>query len=196
MRNLLLAGVAALSCSLAAPAAAHAQADDPYIGDIIVVGFNFCPRGWAQLGGQLLPINGNESLFSIIGTTYGGDGRTTLGLPDMRGRVPVGAGQGPGLSFFQLGQRGGSHTHTLTEAHLPPHNHAAHFSNSPGSTPNPQGATISNLNVANTYATTPNTAFESDTIGITGNNNPIETTDPVLGLRYCMALQGLYPPRN
>jgi microcystin-dependent protein len=97
---------------------------EPFIGQIMLVGFNYCPRGWAEANGALLPIAQNTALFSLLGTTYSGDGRTTFGLPDLRGRVPIGDGTGAGLSPYQLGQKGGVESVTLTSSQLPPHAHS------------------------------------------------------------------------
>ena len=98
---------------------------EPFLAEVKIVGFNFAPRGWAQCDGQILPINQYQALFSILGTTYGGDGRTTFGLPDLRGRVAMHPGNGPGLSPRQLGQKTGTETNTLTVNQMPAHNHTA-----------------------------------------------------------------------
>lgn len=104
---------------------------DPFIGEIRLVGFNFAPQGWALCNGQLLQINQYQALFALLSTTYGGDGRTTFGIPDLRGRVPVGVGQGPGLTNITLGQKSGNEAITLNVSNMPAHNHAATFSGTP-----------------------------------------------------------------
>ncbi len=122
VKQLLLSFGLILGLSASAPDITQAQTD-PFIGQVITVGFNFCPRGWAPANGQLLPIAQNTALFSLYGTMYGGDGRTTFALPDLRGRAVVNAGQGPGMMNYRVGQRGGLETVTLTTQQIPAHNH-------------------------------------------------------------------------
>ncbi len=120
--------VGALSASLVIPTKAMACSTDSYIAAMCAFGGNFAIRGWAKTEGQLIPISQNTALFSLLGTTYGGDGRTTFGLPDLRGRAAIGAGSGPGLQSIRLGQRGGAESHTLTAQQMPQHNHTASIS--------------------------------------------------------------------
>ena len=115
--------LALIGLASSTPKQAVAQASDPFIGQIMVVGFNFCPRGWAPANGQLLPISQNTALFSLLGTNYGGDGRTTFALPDLRGRAVISMGQSPGMSNYRIGQHVGAETITLTTAEIPTHNH-------------------------------------------------------------------------
>ena len=140
MKRTLAALAAASTLSVATPSYAGVE---PYIGEIMMVGFNFCPRGWTDANGQLLQISSNTALFSLYGTIYGGDGRTTFKLPDLRGRVPMHTGTGPGLSPRQLGQGGGSETNNLVSNNLPAHSHPATgkvvATNLPGDTPTAAG---------------------------------------------------------
>lgn len=175
---------------------------DPLLGTIILFAGNFAPRGWAFCHGQILPIAQNTALFSILGTTYGGDGRTTFALPDLRGRVPVGQGQGPGLSPIQLGERGGSSTVTLTQAQMPAHVHTA-TSTLPVSAAN---ARVSSP-VGNVLAVTPDEIYGppssatdstavSTTVDAAGGSQPVSVMPPYLGMNYIIALQGIYPSRD
>ena len=159
-------------------------------------GFNFAPRGWASCSGQLIAIQQNTALFSLLGTTFGGDGRTTFGLPDLRGRTPMNSGQGPGLNQRQLGESGGSETVTLSVTQLPPHVHqvslpcstddgnaGAAKGNFPASTPTPN------------YATVANASMGAGTSGPSGNGQPIPIVPPFLAVNFCIALEGIYPSR-
>lgn len=170
---------------------------EPLLGSIMLFAGNFPPRGWAFCNGQLLPISQNSALFSIIGTLYGGDGRTTFGLPDLRGRAPVGAGQGPGLSNYSIGSRVGSETTTLTAANLPSHSHTLNGSSSPGTSSSPNG----NVPAVNRdgilhYGTQADATMSSASIANTGGNQPFNNIQPVLGMHYCIALQGIFPSRS
>ncbi len=176
---------------------------EPFIGEIAMFGGNFAPRSWALCNGQLLPISQNEALFSLLGTTYGGDGRTTFGLPDLRGRVPIHAGQGPGLSNYQLGQRGGAETVTLTSAEMPSHNHTSALEMRVGSsapdTADPNGNIITSCKI---YSSVKNPSVKlgdgmfTNTIGNTGGNQAHENRPPFQTINYIIALQGTYPSRN
>lgn len=173
-------------------------------------GGNFAPRGWALCEGQLLPISSHTALFSILGTTYGGDGRTTFGLPDLRGRAPIGNGSGPGLSPRQLGEKGGSETNTLQTVHLPAHNHAAALNVSSAdatqsaATENSTIATPGTLSGRTFTATqgfnagTPDVTMNAASVqtGMTGGNQPVNNVQPFLAINYIIALEGTYPSRN
>lgn len=191
--------VAAASLSLSAPAQAG---NDPYIGDIMPVAFNFCPRGWTGADGQLLPISQYQALFSLYGTTYGGDGRTTFALPDLRGRTPINHGQGPGLSQRNLGSKGGTETNTMTVAQMPTHNHAGGIRTLSGApnTNSPVGATFAvQAGPAYNNSATPTGRFmNADTIGVenTGLGQAQGNMQPSLTIRYCVSLQGVFPSRN
>lgn len=175
---------------------------DPFIAQILMFGGTFAPRGWAYCDGQLLAISQYNALFSILGTTYGGDGRTTFGLPDLRGRVPVhaGSGTGPGLPAVRLGQKGGSPTNTLVVGQLPSHNHTAAAQ---GANPVGRGEATASPNNAypaegGSYATAKNVAMAADsvTVGLTGSNQPINNMQPFQSVNYIIALEGTYPSRS
>ena len=161
---------------------------EPFVGEIRLVGFSFAPRGWAFCDGQLLPISQNNALFSLFGTTYGGDGRTTFALPDLRGRVPIHKGQGPGLSRYVQGQKGGAETVTLTVAQIPAHSHNHSGNLRPGD--NPVG-TSNAVDVRQNIA--PNATFNSQN---TGGGQSHENRPPYLVLNFVVALVGLYPSRQ
>lgn len=171
---------------------------EPFIGQIMIVGFNFPPRGWASCDGQLLPIASNTALFSLLGTTFGGDGRTTFALPDLRGRTFRHVGTGPGLQPVSWGQRAGSNTRILTVANLPAHNHSVSL---PVSTAAGEEASPANnflANHAGAFAEDPTAGQNSGagTSGNTGSNTAVDINNPFLGLHVNIALQGLFPSRN
>jgi len=176
---------------------------EPFIGQIIMFGGNFAIRGWALCDGQLLPISQYTALFSLLGTTFGGDGRATFALPDLRGRVPLHFGQGPGLSQYQLGQTGGAEQVTLNAAQIPAHNHpaTANALNGPGNSNvaagnvwakdlGTQSATYSNA--APNAAMSPNAL----TVGNAGGSQPHTNVQPYLCINFLIALEGIYPSRN
>ena len=163
---------------------------EPFLAEIRMVGFNFAPRGWAFCDGQILPINQNQSLYSLMGTTYGGDGRTTFGLPDLRGRIPVHLGTG-----FRQGQKSGEETHTLSEAEMPAHTHPMRASELPGDSTNPAGtlsaqSPVGDLQYASAVANK-EMGETSVTGGVAHNNMP-----PFLAVNFCIAILGLFPSRN
>lgn len=164
---------------------------EPFIGTIILFAGNFAPRGWAFCAGQLLSIAQNSALFSILGTTYGGDGRTTFALPDLRGRVPVGIGQGPGLPAVDLGEQGGAATTTLLATNLPAHSHSFALAHAPA-----DGKEAGYLASGEIYASAKNSVAPADTIGVAGNNAPVNNMQPYTGLNYIIALEGIYPSRS
>ena len=173
---------------------------DPFIGQIIMFGGNFAPRGWAFCNGQLLAISSNSALFSILGTTYGGDGRTTFGLPDLRGRSAMHAGNGPGLPSYRLGQKGGQESVTLTTLQIPSHTHAAtlHGETAAATKANP---TNNMLAGANTYAPPvagDNKTLANDSIIVNnaGGGGAHNNMMPTITLNYIIALLGTYPSRN
>ncbi|KQC34650.1 hypothetical protein AAU57_13060 [Nonlabens sp. YIK11] len=173
------------------------------IGEIKMFAGNFAPRGWALCNGQLLPINQNSALFSILGTQFGGDGRTTFGLPDLRGRTPVGPGNGPGLSTIQVGQKGGTETHTLSLAEMPSHSHIA-----TGSIPvntisgdndevSPANGVLSNTGDDQYASSASADSMPANvTVGNTGGNQSFDIRNPYQGVHYIIALQGIFPSRN
>ncbi len=171
---------------------------EPFIGEIKIVGFNFAPRGYALCDGQLLPISQNTALFSLLGTTYGGDGRTTFGLPDLRGRAAVHQGQGPGLSLRTIGERSGTESVTLSVAQIPNHSHAANCQSGPGDSNDPQGRFWSkDLGVSSaTYHSAANANMNNNTIGAIGGSQSHDNMSPFLTVNFVIALVGVFPSRN
>lgn len=171
---------------------------EPFLAEVRIVGFNFAPRGWAFCDGQILPINQNQSLYSLLGTTYGGDGRTSFALPDLRGRTPIHVGRSNGGGHHDLGQKSGEETHTLSANEMPQHTHILHASSSDGNTQAPQGhvlaRTVSNLYEANASAIGPN--IQPGTVTNVGGSQAHDNMQPYLTLNFCIALQGLFPSRN
>ena len=174
---------------------------EPYIGQIIMFAGNFAIRSWAFCDGQLLPIAQNTALFSILGTTYGGDGRTTFGLPDLRGRVAIHEGRGPGLSNYQLGQKGGQERVTLQTTEIPAHNHTGTLRcvDDDGSLAGPKDNNLANASSGTPYssgAADANMKTGSVTTDNTGGNQSHYNIQPFQVVNYEIALQGLFPPRN
>lgn len=170
----------------------------PLIGEVKMFGGNFAPRGWAFCEGQLLAISSNSALFSILGTTYGGDGRTTFGLPDLRGRAAIQQGSGPGLPNYSLGQRGGAETHTLIPGELPPHSHIVQINanSSSGSENSPAGNFIAAHNGAFSEDATAGAKLEGLVTNNTGGNLSHSNIQPFLAVSYIIALVGVYPSRT
>ncbi len=173
----------------------------PFIGMVTIFAGNFAPRGWALCDGQLLPIANYSALFSILGTTYGGDGVSTFALPDLRGRAPIHAGTGSGLSSRKLGSKGGSETVTLTSKQIPPHTHTLSGSNSAGDNPlvanNVMATSGTTVPPAGPYsAATPNSPMNANAISSTGGGQSHNNMQPFLTLNYIIALEGVYPSRN
>lgn len=171
---------------------------NPMMGQIIAFGGNFAPRGWALCEGQLLPVSQYSALFSILGTIYGGDGRTTFALPDLRGRIPIQEGRGPGLSDYPLGRKGGQETVTLTVNQIPSHNHYLNADANTGTTNVPTNHILANTAAFdNEYSTSnPNTQLNSGAIRHTGGGQPHENRMPFLATNYIIALVGVYPSRS
>lgn len=171
---------------------------DPFVAEIRIFGFNFAPRGWAFCNGQLLPISQNTALFSLLGTTYGGDGKSTFALPDMQGNAPMHPGQGPGLSLHDLGEIGGTPNVTLLISEIPVHNHTLQAYNDigedriPGPTESMARSTGGNLFA--TPGTIVQMAFEG--LPPVGGSLPHNNMMPYLTLNFCIALQGVFPPRG
>ncbi|HZS27929.1 MAG TPA: tail fiber protein [Candidatus Angelobacter sp.] len=164
---------------------------EPFLSEIKVVSFNFAPKGWALCNGQLLPINQNQALFSLLGTTYGGNGQTNFALPDLRGRIPNHMGDG-----FTLGQQGGETAHTLNISELPQHTHVPN-----GNSTNPAGSASAGGNlwgfVAAQYAASnPNSGMNPAGIGNTGGSQPHQNMSPYLVLNFIIALQGIFPSQT
>ena len=172
---------------------------DPFVAEIRIFSGNFAPLGWAFCNGQLLPISQNTALFSLLGTTYGGNGQSTFALPNLQGSAPIGEGQGPGLSQRFLGEAGGAATVTLTEIQIPAHTHTPNAVTGGGNTTSPAGAVWAS-DVGHTpppaYASTANDQLGAGAIGPTGNGQPHNNLPPYLTLNFMIALQGVYPPRS
>ena len=167
---------------------------EPFIGEIIMFGGNFAPRGWALCDGQLLPIAQNSALFSILGTTYGGDGRTTFGLPDLRGRVAMHAGSGPGLTPRQLGAKGGEETVTLSVNQIPSHDHTLNASSAESNQKNAADGVLAKAGIYQTG--NPDEVMDRQSIGNTGANQAHDNVQPFQTVNYIIALTGTYPSRN
>jgi microcystin-dependent protein len=168
---------------------------EPFLGQLLLVPYNFAPSGWQFCAGQTLAINQFTALFSLIGTTYGGNGTTNFVLPDLRGRVPISSGSGPGLQNYVLGQVGGFETVTLQTSNLPSHTHSLMATNAPGSTAEPSGNTLAKTGT--NYATAAGSvAMNAASISLTGNSLPIENRQPFLVLNWVIAINGIFPSRN
>jgi microcystin-dependent protein len=170
---------------------------EPFVGEIRMFGFNFAPLGWALCNGQLLPINENPALFSLLGTTYGGDGQATFALPDMQSRVPVGQGQGPGLSSYAEGQAGGAETVTLAAVQMPWHAHPVRASSSAADSGQPDGRVLARA-ASHIYTAEPDTStvMNADMLGEAGDSQPHDNIQPYLAVNFCIALAGIYPSRS
>ena len=173
----------------------------PFLGEIRLFGYTFAPRGWMDCNGQLLAINQNDALFALLGTTYGGDGQNTFAVPDLRGRIPISQGQGPGLSNHVIGELAGTETVTLAASQMPNHSHVANATTA--------AATLSTANGALLGAVSGDTLYTSDATGLTpgvmaassisvgaGGNQPHENCMPTLTARFCIAVEGIFPSRN
>jgi microcystin-dependent protein len=188
---------------------------DGFLGEVKMFAGNFAPRGWAFCEGQILPINQNQALFSLLGTTYGGNGRTTYALPDLRSRVAVGPGRGPGLLDYKLGQKGGIENNTLIVSQLPSHTHLAtgtvtpNASTTKATSDDPTGkypsAAVYPIDRANsarvlTYGDTTNAQMGSNPVNVTvsntGGNQPVNNIQPYLSINYIICINGTFPPRN
>jgi len=164
---------------------------EPFLAEIRIVGFNFAPRGWALCDGQLLPINQNQSLYSLLGTNYGGDGRTTFGLPDLRGRTPIHVS-----GSYKLGAKGGAETVPLTIGEMPAHEHPVNATTAAASETIPAGELPPTAEVASYKAAGTLVAMSTNAVGNTGNDEGHENMQPYQVLNFCIALQGLFPSRN
>ena len=172
---------------------------EPFIGQIIMTGFNFAPRNYATCDGQLLSIAQNTALFSLLGTTFGGDGRVTFALPDLRGRAPIHQGQGPGLTNRTMGEQAGSETVTLINSEMPMHNHLVAVTNVSGALGTPSGnfiATSSDTAVALYRPTSDGSMLNPQSISLAGGNQPHNNMQPYLVISFSIALQGIFPSRN
>jgi microcystin-dependent protein len=175
---------------------------DQFVAEIRIFAGNFAPKGWAFCDGQILPISQNTALFSLLGTTYGGDGKSNFALPNLQGAAPLQAGQGPGLALVDLGEIGGEQTVTLLETEMPAHAHGLRCLNGSGDLNTPAGTTWAKSHTGKTpinmYASTSanNVAMSSSALSVTGGNLPHNNMPPFLVLNFIIALQGIFPPRG
>ena len=168
---------------------------EPFLSEIRMFSFNFAPKGWALCNGQLLPINQNQALFALLGNAYGGDGRVTFALPDLRGRVPISSGQGPALENYKLGQAGGSEYVTLQVAQMPAHSHALNVHSGKSDRPSsPAGKLLANGSVYTSEAS--NGVAAAAAVASAGEGKPHENRAPYLALNWIIALQGNFPSRT
>lgn len=172
---------------------------DPFVAEIRIFPFNFAPRGWAFCDGQLMPLSQNTALFSLLGTTYGGNGKSNFAIPNMGGAAPMHPGQGPGLSLHDLGETGGSETVTLLESEIPAHSHGLGASTQPADSQDPAGGSIARVVGALPYlapASGPLVFMAPDALAPTGGDVPHNNMMPYLTFHFCIALQGVFPPRS
>lgn len=192
------AAVAALTLGgLAFAPDAHAN-PERYLGEVFLMGTSFCPEGSLPADGQMMTILQYQSLYSLLGTTYGGDGRVSFALPDLRGRAPIHEGEGPGLNPTPLGARGGADTQTLAEANLPLHSHDVRASSLEATSGAPTNGTFGTSPNADVYSRGDEagmTTLSKNVIGATGQNRPFNIRGPYLAMQYCIAVQGYFPPR-
>ncbi len=195
MKKLLL--MAIIGCSMTTNFV-KAQATEPFLGQIAFVPYNFVPKNWAACDGQLLSISQNTALFSLLGTNYGGNGQTTFGLPDMRGRRIVDDGQGPGLQSYIIGEMGGQESVTLTTQQIPAHNHDILAVTGDGNDASPTGNLPANTKTLDKeYSNLPaSTTMKNTMVGNTGGNQPHENRSPYLVLKCIIAVQGVFPSRD
>jgi microcystin-dependent protein len=169
---------------------------DPFVAEIRIFPFNFAPRGWAWCNGQVMPISQNTALFSLLGTTYGGNGQTTFALPDLQGSAPMHPGQGPGLSNYLLGESGGSDTVTLLQSEIPAHAHNANVTTEDGDRNDPTLRYAGRGTALYAPMPQPLTAMSPEAIAPSGGDQPHNNMQPYLTLFFAIALQGIFPPRG
>jgi microcystin-dependent protein len=172
---------------------------DPFVAEIRIFPFNFAPKGWAWCDGQVMPLSQNTALFSLLGTTYGGDGKSNFALPDLQGRAPMHPGQGPGLSLHDLGETGGSETVSLLESEIPAHAHTLRGDRNVSETPDPAANTLGRGSSINAYQSVTNANLVSmapEALAPAGGDQPHNNLQPYLTFYFCIALQGVYPPRT
>jgi microcystin-dependent protein len=171
---------------------------DPFVAEIRIFPFNFAPKGWAWCDGQLLPLSQNTALFSLLGTTYGGNGKSNFALPDLQGSAPMHPGQGPGLSLHDLGETGGTETVTLLESEIPAHSHGVLAQNTPANVNQPGPAvSLARSSGGSAYAPVANLVpMAGETFAPAGGDQPHNNLMPYLTFYFCIALQGVFPPRT
>jgi microcystin-dependent protein len=163
---------------------------EPFLSEIRIMSFNFAPKGWALCNGQLLPINQNQALFSLLGTTYGGDGRVNFGLPNLQGQTPIHMGNG-----YYLGQKGGEQNHTLSISEIPTHTHTWSVTNTVANAPNPTSNLLGGAAEYNSSATNLVPMYPG-VLATVGGSQPHQNMQPFLTLNFCIALQGIFPSQN
>jgi microcystin-dependent protein len=170
---------------------------DPYLAEIRIFAGSFAPKGWALCNGQLIPISQNTALFSLLGTNYGGDGKSTFALPNLQGSAPMHQGQGPGLTDRVVGEIVGEQTVTLLESEMPSHTHQLVATNQPAQLPDPSSHALARAN-ANAYVQSPGsfTSMSPNSIAMTGGSLPHNNMSPFLTLNFIIAMQGVFPPRG
>jgi microcystin-dependent protein len=171
---------------------------DPFVAEIRIFPFNFAPRGWAWCDGQLMPLSQNTALFSLLGTTYGGDGKSNFALPDLQGRAPMHPGQGPGLSLHDLGESGGTETVALLESEIPSHSHAVNASGGPAILQAPGPDRVLGRANSVVYRDTPDNPvpMAAESLAPAGGDQPHNNLQPYLTFYFNIALQGVFPPRQ
>lgn len=172
---------------------------DPFVAEIRIFPFNFAPKGWAFCDGQLLPLSQNTALFSLLGTTYGGNGKSNFALPDMQGNVPMHPGQGSGLSLHDLGETGGSQSVTLLESEIPAHVHALRGDRNVSESPDPTANTLGRGSSINAYQNNVSqnlVPMAGEALAPSGGDQPHNNMQPYLTFNFCIALQGVFPPRT
>jgi len=170
----------------------------PFVAEIRIFAFTFAPKGWAFCDGQILPLSQNTALFSLLGTTYGGDGRSNFALPNLQGNAPMHPGQGPGLSLHDLGESAGSETVSLLESEIPSHSHLLNASSQDGTDNHPVNNLLAQgvgINLYNTQGTNPIVQLSDNSLAPAGGDQPHNNMQPYLTLSFCIALQGVFPPR-
>jgi microcystin-dependent protein len=176
----------------------------PFVAQVQIFAFNFAPKGWAFCRGQLLPLSQNTALFSLLGTTYGGDGKSTFALPNVVNNAVISAGQGPGLSLYDLGEQIGSPSVSLLSTEMPSHQHGFVATTTGGTTQTPTGAQLATASsgskagsISANYLSTSSPQTQMNlALGFTGGSQPHNNMQPYMGLSYCIALQGIFPPRG
>ncbi|MFH1796460.1 MAG: tail fiber protein [Pseudomonadota bacterium] len=193
-RAVAAAGI--VGAALATPAPANAGVE-PYLGEMMLIGNTYCPRGYADANGQILSIASNTALFALLGTNFGGNGQTTFALPDLRGRSPISQGQGPGLSNYVLGQTGGQESFTLLVSQMPAHNHLVNATNSIADKTGPGGKflAVASGGVSAYHEGPANKVMDPAMIGTTGGGQPVGHRSPYLTMRWCIAISGIFPSR-
>ena len=169
---------------------------DPFVAEIRIFPFNFAPRGWAWCNGQLLPLSQNTALFSLLGTTYGGNGQSNFALPNLEGSAPLHPGQGPGLSLYDLGQQSGTETVTLLQSEIPSHNHTLRDSLETAEVNNPSGGSLATASAAIYSTNALNTTMSPAALSLTGGSQPHNNMMPYITFYFNIALQGVFPPRT